>query len=217
MRKKLLTPVPLIFLLLASTVFAQSEVLTNSEVIQLTRAGLSKELVIRKVKESSTNFDLSSAALIELKKAGVSDELILVMFELTGSEPVEEKTGEPSAQFPTGDSRILMEPDEALTAAKTVAIEKSSLHPSRQALEKELLKRKDWQDLNLNLVRYKDGADLYIEIGYVSLSWLTHRYVWRVYDNKSGTVIAAGETTSWGSLAKNLAREISKKLSAEMK
>jgi len=91
---------------------------------------------------------------------------------------------------------------------------KTSLNPSRQALEKELLKRQDRQKLNLNIVRYKEGADLFIEIGRMPLSLITHRYVFRVYDNKSGTVIMAGETTSWGSLAKNLARSISQNLNA---
>ena len=66
--------------------------------------------------------------------------------------------------------------------------------------------------LNLNIVRYSSDADLLIDIDYVSLSWVTHRYTYRVYDNKSGTVIVAGETTSWGSLAKNLAKDITKKL-----
>ena len=112
------------------------------------------------------------------------------------------------------NAHIVLAPKEALLSAKTIAIEKSSLHPSRQALEKELLKRQDWQKLNLNIVRYKEGADLFIEIGFVPLSVITHRYVFRVYDNKSGTVITAGETTSWGSLAENLARNISKSLSA---
>jgi len=74
------------------------------------------------------------------------------------------------------------------------------------------LKRKDWQKLNLNIVRFKEAADLRIEIGRVPLSLVTHRYVFRIYDNRSGTLIVAGETTSWGSLAKNLARHISIKL-----
>jgi len=42
------------------------------------------------------------------------------------------------------------------------------------------------------------------------MSWITHRYVYRIYDRRSGAVIAAGETTSWGSLAENLARHIGK-------
>ena len=56
------------------------------------------------------------------------------------------------------------------------------------------------------------NSDLYIEIGYVSLSWITHRYVFRVYDSRSGTIIAAGETTSWGSLAENLSKNIVREL-----
>ena len=70
----------------------------------------------------------------------------------------------------------------------------------------------NWQKYNLTLVRYKEEADLYVEIGFVPLSVITHRYVFRVYDRRSGTVICAGETTSWGSLAKNLAREITQKM-----
>jgi hypothetical protein len=101
---------------------------------------------------------------------------------------------------------------DALLNAKTVAIEKSSLNPSRQGLEKALFKRKQWQKYNLTLVRYKQDADIYIEIGRVPFSWLSHRYVFRLYDRRSGTIITAGETTSWGSLAEHLAREITQKM-----
>ena len=79
-------------------------------------------------------------------------------------------------------------------------------------MEKELLKRQDFRETKLTITRYKDDADLYVEIGYVSLSWVTHRYVYRIYDRRTGTVLAAGETTSWGSLAGNLARHIGKSL-----
>lgn len=200
--------------------FSQTETLTNNEIILMTRAGLSNELIVRKIKESAGKFDTSAQSLIELKKAGVADEIIVLMFE----KPVSSNENEENSSFSENTapisnpkkSHIVLEPKEALRLAKTIAIEKSSLHPSRQSLEKELLKRKDWQALNLNIVRYKNDADLYIEIGYVSLSWITHRYVWRVFDTKSGTVIAAGETTSWGSLSSNLASEISKKLKARL-
>ena len=76
------------------------------------------------------------------------------------------------------------------------------------------MKRKEFQQLNLTIQRYKESADLFVDIGYVSGSWVTHRYVYRVYDRRSGAVIAAGETTSWGSLAENLARHIAKGLAA---
>ena len=74
------------------------------------------------------------------------------------------------------------------------------------------MKRADWKQLNLTLERYKEKADLYVEIGFVPMSLITHRYVYRIYDRRSGEVLAAGETTSWGSLAENLAKHICKSL-----
>lgn len=195
----------------------------------MTKAGLSKELIARKIADSNARFDTVTEALIELKKSGVADEIIALMLE---KKPFDQKVNlskdnnlqsnnlttqtatlnQPVMTSDNSKSHVVIGSKEALRSAKTIAIEKSSLNPSRQAIEKELLKRKDWQQLNLNIVRYKTDADLYVEIGFVPLSVITHRYVFRVYDRKSGTVIVAGETTSWGSLAENLARKISNKL-----
>ena len=198
-------------------VFAQTETLTNSEIILMTKAGLSRELIIRKINDSKGKYETTTQALIDLKKAGVSDDVIALMMDNKSINP-QPTLENPQSYSDSGATKstahIVLAPKEALLSAKTIAIEKSSLNPSRQALEKELLKRQDWQALNLNIVRYKEGADLFIEIGRVPLSLITHRYVFRVYDNKSGTIITAGETTSWGSLAANLARNISKSLSA---
>lgn len=213
---------------------AQTETLTNSEIILMTKAGLSKDLIVRKIVETNGNYETTAQALIELKKAGVADDVLALMLEKKSANRKENSTPENrlysdsananAAIAPTLNqtvspennpkTHIVLDSKEALRSAKTIAIEKSSLNPSRQALEKELLKRKDWQRLNLNIVRYKTDADLYVEIGFVPLSIVTHRYVFRIYDRRSGTIIAAGETTSWGSLAENLARHISKKLSA---
>lgn len=192
----------------------------------MSSAGLSKDLIIRKIRDSVGNYDTTAESLIELKKAGVADDVIELMMDSAKNE-LDENTTKSEKEYSESqpvtydtfyktpakpDARIVLDPKEALQNAKTIAIKKSSLHPSRQALEKELFKRKEWKDLNLNLVRYKEDADLLIEIGFVPLSVITHRYVYRIYDNQSGTVIAAGETTSWGSLAKNLARGITREL-----
>lgn len=211
-----------ILICFAANALAQTETLTNNEIILMTGAGLSKELIVRKIKESGGKYDVSAPGLIALKKAGVADDVIALMLDKNEKPaaavdqsppnvPQFSENAAPSIESKT-TAHIVLEPKEALRAAKTIAIIKSSLNPSRQALEKELLKRSDWKRLNLNIVRYKDDADLYVEIGFVPLSLITHRYVFRIYDNKSGTVIVAGETTSWGSLAGNLARHISKSL-----
>lgn len=214
-----------IFIFSVST-FAQTETLTNKEVVLMTQAGLSRELIIRKVKNVKGIYDVSAGALIDLKKAGVADEVIALMMEKAeenrAAPQIKEETYSesqptitinlPGAAENASLERIVLSPKEALKKAKTVALEKSSLNPSRQALEKALLKRGDWQKYNFNIVRLKEDADLFIEIGRVPLTWLTHRYVFRIYDRQSGTVITAGETTSWGNLAENLAREITQKL-----
>ena len=212
--------------ILAITVFAQTEVLTNKDVILMTQAGLGKELIIKKIKDSGGKYEVSAQNLIDLKKAGVDDAVIETMMEKAQTPTIKADRQYSDSQPPAvpgnysgaykavSTERIVLSPKEALQNAKTVAITKSSLNPSRQALEKALMKRKDWQKYQLNIVRLKGDADLYIEIGRIPLTWLTHRYVFRIYDRQSGTVLTAGETTSWGNLAENLAREITQKLNS---
>lgn len=205
------------------SVSAQTEILTNAIVIEMSKIGLEKEIIIKKINESPNNFDVSANALIELKKNGVDSAVISLMLERANQKTSDNLAAPQTDNTTQGYSdsqpidlitspRTMPQPKEALLAARTVAIEKSSINPSRQALEKELLKRKEWRQFNLSIVRYKEAADLYIEIGYVHFSLITHRYVWRLYDRRSGIVVAAGETTSWGSLAENLARDITQKL-----
>ena len=74
------------------------------------------------------------------------------------------------------------------------------------------MKRPEWPKFNLTIVQFKNDADIYIQIGFVHGSLITHRYVYRIFDRRTGAVLAAGETTSWGSLAENLARHIAKSL-----
>lgn len=199
------------------SIIAQTETLTNSQIIEMSKIGLDKEIILKKINDSQNNFDVSTNALIELKKANVSNEVIVLMLEKSKEKTeISSNSQGYSENLPSNETKqfspTFVNAKDALLNAKTVAIEKSSLNPSRQSLEKELLKRKEWQKYNLTLVRYKQDADIYIEIGYVPLSLITHRYVFRIYDRQSGTIITAGETTSWGSLSHNLAREITQKM-----
>jgi hypothetical protein len=192
---------------------SQTETLTNMRIIEMTKAGLAPEIILVKIRSSTDRFDISTDALIQLKKEGVKDDVISAMVEKGRSIVVPDNaTSQPSNA--SSDVVKSMTPRDALLNAKTIAFQKSSINPSRQALEKELLKRADWRALSLTIEEYKDSADLYVEIGFVPMSLVTHRYVFRVYDRRSGVVIAAGETTSWGSLAENLARHIARSLTA---
>jgi len=215
-----------IFLLVASLVVgAQSETLTNADVVELSRSGLAQAVILRKISTSRTNFDVTAKALVELKTAGVNDDVIAFMMDAaeavrTGSSSDRLNVATPQAASPNAQSFSDTESPNGVkpkpSRPRTISFEKSSVHPARQALEKELLKRKDFRDLNLTILRYKEEADLYAEIGFVSGSWVTHRYVYRIYDRRTGAVLTAGETTSWGSLAENLARHISKRLTATL-
>lgn len=204
----------------------QGEVVTNRSVIDMSRAGLSADIIRAKILRSDTNFDVTAKALIELKESGVPDDIIALMLERADSvlpgtpprqpaEPAYSENAPPDTEpKPDGHltERPVPDPKEAIRMARTIAFKKSSAHPSRQNLEKALLKNKDFKQLNLTILRYKEEADIFVEMGFVSGSWLTHRYVYRIFDRRSGSVLAAGETTSWGSLADNLARHIGRSL-----
>lgn len=96
-----------IFVLLVSLVFAfgavnisaQDEVMTNEEVITLTKAGLSSSLIVNKIRTSKTNFDLSTDSLIKLKSAGVGDDIVTAMLEAKSGRTASAS----SSQASTGD------------------------------------------------------------------------------------------------------------------
>jgi hypothetical protein len=210
---------------LCISINAQTETLNNRTIVEMSKIGLDKEIILKKINDSPNNFDISANALIDLKKEGIDNAVINLMLEKVGQKSSATTSALPTDNNSQGfsDSRTVNlynqtstppTPKDALLNARTIALEKSSINPSRQALEKELLKRKEWKQFNLSIVRYKEAADLYMEIGFVHFSVITHRYVWRVYDRRSGIVVAAGETTSWGSLAENIARDAAKKLGA---
>lgn len=60
---------------------AQGDVMTNDEVITLTKAGLSPAIIIGKIRTGKSNFDLSTDSLIKLKQSGVSDDIVSAMLE----------------------------------------------------------------------------------------------------------------------------------------
>lgn len=53
--------------------------LTNKDVLDLMKAGLTADIIVAKIKSSETNFDTSPTALAELKAANVPDAVILAM------------------------------------------------------------------------------------------------------------------------------------------
>ena len=58
-------------------------VLTNENVLELVRCGMSKAILIRIVRKMGHNFRVDSRSLVDLKNAGVHDDLILAIVDLT--------------------------------------------------------------------------------------------------------------------------------------
>lgn len=87
-------------ILLISTAFGQSHevsqdtkaVLTNSDVVQMVKAGLSSELIIAKIKTSTARFDTSPSVLADLKQDGVSESILVAMVQasapVTNTSPI---------------------------------------------------------------------------------------------------------------------------------
>lgn len=66
---------------------AKQAVMTNQDVIKLTQAKLSDDLIIAKIQQSKTRFDTSVEALVTLQKTGVSERVIQAMMNPTAPPP----------------------------------------------------------------------------------------------------------------------------------
>ena len=58
---------------------AVAETLTDAQVVQLSRAGLSADAIVAKIRVSPTRFDISTEAMVALKRDGVPDAVIAAM------------------------------------------------------------------------------------------------------------------------------------------
>ena len=83
-----------------TTVPAQDEVMTNDEVISLSKAGLSPTIILGKIRSGKSNFDVSTDSLIKLKQAGVSDDIIAAMI---AAKSAGSTTGSTATTMTSGD------------------------------------------------------------------------------------------------------------------
>jgi hypothetical protein len=70
----------LIFLLVSFS-FGQDQALTNSDVIEMVKAGLPESVILSKINASKTEFDTEIEGLKSLNEAGVSETVISAMIE----------------------------------------------------------------------------------------------------------------------------------------
>jgi hypothetical protein len=101
----IITAVLTALLTMASAAFSQ-EMMTNDEVISLTKAGLASSVIIGKIHTSKSNFDMSTDALIKLKQSGVGDDVVTAMLEaksgVSTSKPASGPTSTTTGAAPVG-------------------------------------------------------------------------------------------------------------------
>lgn len=67
-----------------------AEILTNASVIQLVESKLSRNLVIAKIRESQTAFDITAAGLVALHQRKIPKAIIQAMIQASESTPTDE-------------------------------------------------------------------------------------------------------------------------------
>ncbi len=93
MYKRILMVAAFFLTTLVSSSFSQTyeedrEPLTLKEVIELTQAGVSDDVIIKQIKATGASFELSTDDILFLKDTGVSDQVIEAMIETAQEEPV---------------------------------------------------------------------------------------------------------------------------------
>jgi Domain of unknown function (DUF4440) len=90
---------------ITSTVTAQEakNSMTNADVVEMVKAGLSEQIITTSIRQSlAKDFDLTPTGLIALKKAGVPDAIILIMQEVNASVKSVSTSGD---KIPSNDSK----------------------------------------------------------------------------------------------------------------
>lgn len=77
---------------------ARAEAVTIKEIIELTRAGLSDEVLLALIEVDQRVFSIDPATLKELKAAGVSEPVIVALIRSGRMAPIEPPLAEPLAQ-----------------------------------------------------------------------------------------------------------------------
>ncbi|MFN8176330.1 MAG: hypothetical protein U0167_00185 [bacterium] len=79
--------------------YSDRDVMTNIDVLDLVKAGISEEVILTKIAASHVEFDTSTDAILRLKKAGVPESVISAMILRENGEPPARSDGE-SARIP---------------------------------------------------------------------------------------------------------------------
>lgn len=151
-------------LLFTSSIWLQSQdgpapppPVVNSDIVEMTRAGLLPAVLITKIKNSHCKFDTSPSALVALREAGVADDVLMEMVRNpTGGEPPKvQPVPAPSPAFATTSQPEVKElPSDNLPEYGDI----SEIRKFRRVFV--IADDIDSQNLMVNALRQYDGLDI---------------------------------------------------------
>jgi hypothetical protein len=89
----------MLFMVSAALIMRGDEILDNSSVVRMVKAGLAADVILLKIEQSQTRFDITTDALIALKTESVPDAVIKAML-LKQPAPQTPKTPPPPSPAP---------------------------------------------------------------------------------------------------------------------
>lgn len=118
--------------------------LTNREVLEMVKAGISSDVIIAKVKVSRCNFDTEPTVLADLRYKGVPNEVLKAMIEAPYGPPV--------LETPTEDRTPAKASDAEVTRTSSIKDDERLLAAS--AAMKALRKLKSASEVGVSYVNY---------------------------------------------------------------
>jgi len=163
---------------------AQDKPLTNSDVVEMSKAGLSPDIIVKKIQNSKCDFVTGTIDLVELKTKGVPDAVVTAMLEWKAPAAEPTKTDSEKAKsegtLAAADKTIsaLRRLDNAISNVVTFQNYSSLLIESKSVIDENL---KDISDLEFR----SEAAQSLFDHQYAMAVWsLAATNGWAVFFTK---------------------------------
>ena len=128
------------------TTAASTDALTNGDILSMSKAGLPADVLVAKIKSTSSNFNTSPNALQQAKTSGVADSVILAMVQapIASSDPVTTELVTTNSAAP--DSAATMPRASALTPPDISTVSTIGSRNSKAMIKVEIVQQTESLD-----------------------------------------------------------------------
>lgn len=154
-----------------------NEVLNNEKIIALIKGGLNKNLIILKIENSESNFDLSTESLLKLKSSLVDDEIVEAMMK---------KAAKSNAKGGKINSESGYSSNDEMKNSKTEKNKIDSTFLEKKNMAKIIFNGKEYEIKRITARLDEDGKD-----NWFGMRIQTNRYLnitWELKNTSSSTL-----------------------------